>query len=75
MINCNIAHCALINVVQVSRADIEEYIGESELPPYCEMTLKATTGVKNKHEDLAFVATIDCKNIKKSIMINQTYEP
>ena len=61
----------LFNFFQLSRADIEGYTGESELLPYCEMTLKAA-GKKEQRGDLQFVATL--KEMESSIMIERTYE-
>ena len=72
MIDCNSVLCALIQFFQVSRADIEGYTGENELPPHCEMTLRAA-GAKEQRGDLQFGATI--KGMEASpIEIKRTYE-
>ena len=63
----------LFKLFQVRRADIEWYIGEDELPPYCEMTLKAASAERQRG-DLQFCATL--KETEMSpIMIKRTYEP
>ena len=56
----------------MSRADIEWYTGEGELPPYCEMTLKAA-GVEDNRGDLHFCATLKGTETS-SIMIERPYE-
>ena len=61
----------LFKLFKVSRADIEGYTGEDELPPYCEMTLKAT-GVKEQRGDLHFGATLR-ETETSPIMIERTY--
>ena len=59
-------------LLQVSRADIEGYTGEGELPPYCEMKLK-TDGLIRNRTDLYFAVTL--KGTKtSSITIHKTYE-
>ena len=63
----------LINLIKVSRADIEWYTGEGELPPYCEMTLRAA-GVKEQRGDLHFPAILKGTETS-SIVIQRKYEP
>ena len=73
MNDCNSVLCALIQFFfQVTRADIEWYTGEGELPPHCEMTLKAD-GKKEQRGDLQFRATIKGMEAS-SIEIKRTYE-
>ena len=62
----------LFKLFQVSRADIEGYTGEGELPPYREMTLRAT-GVREQRGDLHFGATL--KGMETTyIVIERMYE-
>ena len=62
----------LFNYFQLSRADIEGYTGEGELPPHCEMTFKAD-GKKEQRGDLQFCATIEGMEASP-IEIKRTYE-
>ena len=62
----------LFKLFQVSREDIEWYIGEDELPPYCEMTVKAAKN-KEQHGDLQYFATLKGTETAP-IMIELPYE-
>ena len=62
----------LFKLFQVRRADIEWYTGEDELPPYCEMTLRAA-GAEGQRGDLRFGAILKETEISP-IMIERTYE-
>lgn len=62
----------LFKLFQVNKADIEWYTGEGELPPYCEMTLKAA-GKKEQCGDLYFGATLKGMETS-SIWIVRPYE-
>ena len=61
----------LFKLFQVRRADIEWYTGEDELPPYCEMTLRAA-GAEGQRGDLRFGAILKETEISP-IMIERTY--
>ena len=64
----------LFNFFQVSRADIEWYTGEDELPPYCEMTVKSA-GAKEQRGDLQLGANLKGMETSPIIMIERPYQP